>query len=474
MILLYHFLTKNERFYITLAFLLTAFVFWHFLPSHHEVKLVFLPLQEFEETHFQNLPNKTQKIINIFWITSGQDIQNAHAYQETFSSIQDQNMMLYIKNKIDKNLKRIIPSDYPNQVNEFFISKTSELSMPISICDIEPRDYHVQRVGDFGIPNWWTFILRKERKKEWNDGALECPNPLSLVSIGRIAWEYDTFPPSLLSHVNLMDQIWAPSSRTRDSLLAAGVQTPVITVPVYTNTSFWDPSLYVVPNVNDTTFRFVLNFIEKTDSRKIHFLIHAYLEEFSTHENVELNIITNDQDNVRKMIVSYIENRPLNVLQEEPEKEWPHVNYHNNDMDDDKVAQLYTTCDCFLYTSQFNSFPGEAMSMEIPSITNVPSEFMNEINSYIIPKLDLPRDICEDEKVMKLSQKFKILMRRAFSNPKSVKEKGKAGRQDLIDGLKNNPELIHKNLQELYQKNSNPSSKINKNNNNNNHEKLEI
>lgn len=57
------------------------------------------------------------------------------------------------------------------------------------------------------------------------------------------------------------------------------------------------------------------------------------------------------------------------------------------------------------------------MSMELPSITNVPSFQMNEKNTYIIPKFDLPRDISSSEMEMKLANQFRATMRRAFTNP---------------------------------------------------------
>jgi len=92
----------------------------------------------------------------------------------------------------------------------------------------------------------------------------------------------------------------------------------------------------------------------------------------------------------------------------------------------EKIGQLYKSAHCFLYSTEFQSNPGEAMSMGIPVITNVPTDIMSETNSYIIPRLEINNFNCTlDVAEIKQKENFKKTMRMIFNNPSDAKKKVK-------------------------------------------------
>ena len=115
-------------------------------------------------------------------------------------------------------------------------------------------------------------------------------------------------------------------------------------------------------------------------------LVQAYLEEFTSQDNVLLLILTYDTT-VLRVAVPHME---YEYSFKQAEKDRPKMWFSLDKFSDSEILSLYKSADCFVLPSRGEGWGRpyvEAMSMALPVIAtnwSGQTEFMNEQNSYLL------------------------------------------------------------------------------------------
>ncbi len=197
------------------------------------------------------------------------------------------------------------------------------------------------------------------------------------------AWEEELFPFEYVQMFNNdLDFVAVTSSFVRKALITSGV-----TIPVYVTGNGVDHVLrYNTANIKSlerasNCFRF-LHLSSCFPRKAPEILVNAFLEEFSSHENVELVIKTFDNiHNQLNEIVAKASQNKVNL---------PKVRIIKEDYSFAQINYLYKTADCFVLASHGEGFGlplAEAIVWKVPCITTAyggQMDFCNEDTSWLV------------------------------------------------------------------------------------------
>lgn len=194
------------------------------------------------------------------------------------------------------------------------------------------------------------------------------------------AFEIDKLTPREQRHLNYCDFIFIPSHWGKQILQNNNIHKPIYVVPLGVDNSIFSPKIRIrVQKQNYTFFH-----IGKWEHRKSHdFLINAFSNAFSIHDNVELHLLPfnpflNEQEN--QYWLSMVNSSPLKdkikVFNRLP------THYH--------LAEFIDNSDCGVFLSRaegWNNEIIECMAMDKPIIaTNYSghTEYLTEKNSFMV------------------------------------------------------------------------------------------
>lgn len=246
----------------------------------------------------------------------------------------------------------------------------------INVCHSEPGAWHAPN------PNYFTN---------------QCPSTHANYKIGRSMFETDTLPSGWTSRLNYMDEVWVPTSFSKEVFRKGGVDpTKLFVVGEAVDTDFFSPvvadtllasgSLGMLRELHQLSKDFfIFLFVGKWEERKgIKLLLSSYFQEFQHNEKVLLAIVTSayhSPADFNFQILSIIEDEDL---PEENPPEWRLL----QSIPQHLMPALYRLADVLVIPSHGEGWGRphvEAMSVGTPIIAthwSGPTEYLTISNGY--------------------------------------------------------------------------------------------
>lgn len=267
-------------------------------------------------------------------------------------------------------------------------------------------------------------------------------NNFTGMKIGYTAWGESTkVPDDWKAPLESMDQIWIPSHFAKDVLIKNGLTAnKIMVIPEGIDPQLFHP---LQPKRQDIAeikgFKFL--FIGQYSERKgMPALIKAFDEEFHQTPNVWLVLSSHfawpfEADfNLQRKIQSLDLKSPEKII------------IVPNDQSHQKVASLYTSCDCFVSANRSEGWGlpiTEAMACGLPVIvTNFSgqTEYLTEQNAFLLnyelEDINIPFFKAADGNYGQWAKPdfnhLKYLMRYVFEHPEEAKQKGLFAAQDML------------------------------------------
>lgn len=256
--------------------------------------------------------------------------------------------------------------------------------------------------------------------------------------IGYTVCESTLVPKDWINQLKQLDQVWTPSSWGREVFIENGLNEDMVkAVPEGVDTSFFNPEIPKIVELNDGKFKFLV--VGKYEVRKCtKEIILAFSQEFKKHEPVSLvllchNFFIKDFDIVKeieKLNVAHLANIRI-------------IKYLPNLKD---VSRLYKSCDVLLMPSRAEGWGlpiMEAMACGLPVITTNYSgqtEFVNENNAYLTDikgLVDIKDPVFFDPRIYNGQwaepdfHHFKYLMRHVYEHRDEARQKGAFAATDM-------------------------------------------
>lgn len=281
-------------------------------------------------------------------------------------------------------------------------------------------------------------------------------------------WEFGAIPREWYIHMKYwVDEIWVNSSYTKEGYVRSGIpENKICVIPLGVDENVFQPDVEAL-TLEPSSFRFL--FVGGTIGRKgIDILIQAYLNEFSTDDDVCLFIKDTGTQSFYKGIT--LEKMILEAMAD-PKN--PRIVYMDNELSETELAGLYKACDCLVHPYRGEGFGlpiAEAMACGIPVI--VPDkgscrDFCNEDTTFFVPSkevallekrvgnldtVDFPWWLSIDLKDLQQ------IMRFAYENLTLVKEKGQKASQQILSSFtwKKSAQHVFDRVKQLSQKQPSP------------------
>lgn len=316
-----------------------------------------------------------------------------------------------------------------------------------------------------------TIVVCHSEPGAWNPPLFDTwPCPPSrrykdfLAVIGRTMFETDRVNIEHVKRCNKMDLVWVPTDFHVSSFIQSGVEkSKVIKLVQPVDVDFFDPEKYTPLDIDSLgklilgnphaslENEFVFLSVFKWEYRKgWDVLLKAYLNEFSSADNVSLYLLTNpyhtegDFDN---KIVRFVED---DSDLERPNEGWARIYVIDRHVSQVDLPRLYKSADAFVLPSRGEGWGRpivEAMAMALPVIAtnwSGPTEFLSEENSFPL-EVERMSEVMEgpfkghlwaEPKVDQLQ----ILMRNVMNNREEAKGRGRQARDDMIGRF--SPEIV--------------------------------
>jgi len=195
-------------------------------------------------------------------------------------------------------------------------------------------------------------------------------------NIGYTMFEANSLPKTWIDFCNKMDEVWVPSNSNKKTFEISNVTSPIKVIPCGIDEELFYP---LNKDQNDVfTFLSIGTYI---DRKGWDILLEAFVEEFTSNENVKLLIKldgtnTFAEDEIRDKIFSY--------------KNAPQISICNLRLDDLMIPKLYHKADCFVLPTRGEAFciPAlESLACGVPVLITDDGgflDFLDEKNTWFI------------------------------------------------------------------------------------------
>jgi glycosyltransferase involved in cell wall biosynthesis len=200
-------------------------------------------------------------------------------------------------------------------------------------------------------------------------------------------WEYGSLPRSWIGPITReVDEVWAYTRFVRDCYVASGVRPDrVHVVPLGVDLRRFHPEAAPFALETSKPFRFL--FVGGTIHRKgINVLLETYAETFTAKDPVCLVIKDFGGTSFYRG-----QTAAERIGQIRSRANAPDIEYLDRELDGDKLAGLYTACNCLVHPYRGEGFGlpiAEAMACGLPAIVTgagAALDFCTEDNAYLIP-----------------------------------------------------------------------------------------
>jgi glycosyltransferase involved in cell wall biosynthesis len=191
-------------------------------------------------------------------------------------------------------------------------------------------------------------------------------------NIGYFFWETDCFIGSgWKSGCDLMDEIWVTTEEQKMACVKSGLSSEKIRIvdqpkEVLNYSGKFDFSPYGIEN----TYKFY-TISDYSNKKNVNALVHAFLTEFTIHDNVSLVIksyisekSTEESKEHIKMMIQELK-RQIG----KNENAYPKIAIISNMLSDDELSSLENSCDCFISSSRGE---GEGLPMAQAALKGKP------------------------------------------------------------------------------------------------------
>jgi len=279
--------------------------------------------------------------------------------------------------------------------------------------------------------------------------------------------------------LNLFNEIWVPSHYAKDMFIKSGVRSRIEIIPLGVDPTRYRPQESIMDFGQDLkAFKFLSVF--KWSYRKGYdILLRAYLEEFSSQDDVSLLLMSRDLSNLKDSgVEKMIEDFQVVVRGVgKAEEDLPHVALYPEKVPERDMPKIYNACNCFVLISRGEGFClpyCEAAACGLPVIGSNctgQTEFLTHDNSYLID----PEDYQESNLtgsftgMAKMSrfyegQEFPVFgaeaiketrkaMREVFEGSETVNQKAKKLRENVVKNFRWEQTLdkVFNRLQDIYE-----------------------
>lgn len=199
--------------------------------------------------------------------------------------------------------------------------------------------------------------------------------------------------------LNLMDEVWVPSSQEKQNLTDSGVKVPINVVPIPLDiekiTSVEEE--LSINEIDEKSFMFLVcgEFIER---KNIPAVISAFHAEFSPEEDVELLIKTNRAGIAGHELLNLVTDKANNTKARL--RLYPNIATYKNNyiitdrMEDEHLLALFKRANCFVMASHGESWcipAAECMALGTPCIVTSHTgmtEFVNTENGWVVDSVE--------------------------------------------------------------------------------------
>ncbi|WCN37470.1 glycosyltransferase family 4 protein [Aneurinibacillus uraniidurans] len=286
-------------------------------------------------------------------------------------------------------------------------------------------------VADITVRHQWPPDFTPPSSEKW-----VCMQP----------WEYGALPLDWYIPMKYwVDEIWVNSTYTKECYVRSGLpksKVKVIPLGVDDRTFHYDVDTMNLEGKKSFAFLFVGGTIAR---KGIDLLLHAYLEEFTAHEDVCLVIKDVGNDSFYKGMTL---EETIEDVRRNPHH--PHILYIKEHLTSNELASLYKTCDCLVHPYHGEGFGLpmiEAMACGTPIIApclGPSSDFSDENTAFLLPcqeeklspkkighleTVDFPWWFTMDETDVRKAMRF------AYENRALVKEKGRNASRKILSSF---------------------------------------
>jgi glycosyltransferase involved in cell wall biosynthesis len=266
--------------------------------------------------------------------------------------------------------------------------------------------------------------------------------------IGRTMFETDRLPESWLPFMDMMDEIWVPSTFNRDAFVQSGVNPSKLSIlPGAVDEAWFDPSKHTpMEMASETGFRF-LSVFEWIQRKGWDVLIKAYLQEFTVKDDVVLTLRASLCNHPKEGSAKVIQGNIVRLARElglSPEL-LPRIEILPDALPWQQLPSMYLASQCLVAPSRGEGWgrpQHEAMMMGLPVIAtnwSGTTEFINESNAYLLDyTLKEITDIDPGFEFYKghrwadpSTSHLRLLMRHVFENRTEAIQKGEAAREHV-------------------------------------------
>lgn len=255
-----------------------------------------------------------------------------------------------------------------------------------------------------------------------------------------------------IHRLNLMDEVWVPSSQEKQNLEQSGVKIPISVVPIpldIERVNSIEEELSI-NEINEDSFMFLVcgEFIER---KNIPSVISAFHAEFSPDEDVELLIKTNRAGVAGHDLLNLVTEKANNIKAKL--RLYPNIQTYKNNyiiterMQDEHLLALFKRADCFVMASHGESWcipAAECMALGTPCIVTSHTgmtEFVTSDNGWVVdstetyvstkdaplPYLYTARETWRQIDVMELRK----AMREAYEDSTLLSKKSTEAKKDI-------------------------------------------
>ncbi len=249
-------------------------------------------------------------------------------------------------------------------------------------------------------------------------------------------WEYTTLRKDFADLFKQADELWTPSTYSRQSFINSGIDfDKVQVIPNGIDPGLFNPAgdKYLIPTKKKLKFLYIGGTIFR---KGIDVLLHAYTKAFNSEDNVSLFIKDMGGESFYK---GQTAKGHIEKLRQVPGS--PEIIYYDDYMTEEQIANLYRSCDVFVcsYRGEGFSLPTlEAMACGLPVIVTEggsTDDFVDEKVGWLIPSQ--PRTIGNKIGNLELTgeafvlepdaEKLIEILKDVYSNPAMIFDKGLKG-----------------------------------------------